>query len=91
MVLLFSYSLFHLVVVCVNGGEFVKPSSGTVYTLAEEDAHLPCKFEPSKDEVIIQVIWTHINSDGTEEQIITAHHQDGQLGKNTCKQMMFTC
>ncbi|XP_058251606.1 nectin-4 isoform X1 [Hemibagrus wyckioides] len=65
--------------VCVNGGEFVKPPSGTVYTLAEEDAHLPCKFEPSKDEVIIQVIWTHINSDGTEEQIITAHHQDGQL------------
>ncbi|XP_017327524.1 nectin-4 [Ictalurus punctatus] len=65
--------------VCVNGGEFVKPPSSTVYTLAEEDVVLPCKFQPSVAEVIVQVIWIHVKSDGTEEQIITAHHQDGQL------------
>lgn len=58
----------------------MKPPSSTVYTLAEEDVVLPCKFQPSVAEVIVQVIWIHVKSDGTEEQIITAHHQDGQLG-----------
>ncbi|XP_027025071.1 nectin-4 [Tachysurus fulvidraco] len=65
--------------ICVNGGEIVKPPSETVYTLAEEAAHLPCKFQPSKDETIFQVIWAYIKSDGTEEQIITAHKKEGQL------------
>lgn len=69
-----------LVVACVNGGSFVNPPSSTVYTAAEENVLLPCTFQPSKGEVVIQVIWTHIKPDGTEEQIITAHHQDGQLG-----------
>ncbi|MCJ8731678.1 hypothetical protein PDJAM_G00202290 [Pangasius djambal] len=65
--------------VCVNGGTFVQPPSSTVYTSAEEDALLPCKFMPSEGEVIIQVIWMHIKPDGTEEQIITAHREEGQL------------
>lgn len=66
--------------VCVNGGEFVKPPSSTVYASAEENVVLPCKFLPSDSDVVIQVIWMHVKPDGTEEQIITAHHVDGQLG-----------
>ncbi|XP_060790070.1 nectin-4 [Neoarius graeffei] len=65
--------------VCVNGGEFVKPPSSTVYASAEENVVLPCKFLPSDSDVVIQVIWMHVKPDGTEEQIITAHHVDGQL------------
>lgn len=69
-----------LVVVYVNGGNFVSPLSLTVYASAEESVLLPCKFQPSNEEVVIQVIWTHIKPDGTEEQVMTAHHRDGQLG-----------
>ncbi|KAI5609585.1 nectin-4 isoform X2 [Silurus asotus] len=65
--------------VCVTGGTLVEPTSANVYTTAEEGVILPCKVLPSEGEVIVQVIWMHIKPDGSEEQIITAHHEDGQL------------
>lgn len=58
----------------------MNPLSSTVYTSAEERVLLPCKFLPSEEEVIVQVTWTCTKPDGSEEQIITAHHQDGQQG-----------
>lgn len=58
----------------------MNPQSLTVNTSAEESVILPCKFQPSKEEVVVQVIWMRIKPDGTQDQIITAHHQDGQQG-----------
>lgn len=70
----------YFVVVCANGGTFVIPPSSTVYTSAEENVLLPCKFLPADGEVVIQVIWNHVKTDGTEVQVITAHRQEGQQG-----------
>ncbi|KAF5907115.1 nectin-4-like isoform X2, partial [Clarias magur] len=67
-----------MIMVCANGGTFVIPPSSTVYTSAEENVLLPCKFLPADGEVVIQVIWNHVKTDGTEVQIITAHRQEGQ-------------
>ncbi|XP_066536425.1 nectin-4 isoform X2 [Hoplias malabaricus] len=63
--------------VCVNGGKFVEPSSPDMTSVAEEETLLPCQFQPSEEQVV-QVIWTKEN-DGTKEQIITAHHQEGPI------------
>uniref|UniRef100_A0A3B4CNX9 Ig-like domain-containing protein n=1 Tax=Pygocentrus nattereri TaxID=42514 RepID=A0A3B4CNX9_PYGNA len=64
--------------VCVHGGMFVEPSSPAVFSVAEGETRLPCQFKPS-EESVVQVIWTKEKPDGTKEQIITAHHTEGQL------------
>ncbi|XP_030634986.1 nectin-4 [Chanos chanos] len=65
---------------CVMGGEFVEPSSPSaeLRSLAESETHLPCKFQTDSDEQVVQVIWSREKPDGTKEQIITAHHTEGQ-------------
>ncbi|KAL7876134.1 hypothetical protein AOLI_G00110970 [Acnodon oligacanthus] len=64
--------------VCVHGGIFVEPLSPAMFTVAEGETRLPCQFEPS-EESVVQVMWTKEKPDGTKEQIITAHHTEGQL------------
>lgn len=63
-------------------GNFVDlPSSDPILSLAEEDTVLPCRYRPDKDVQVVQVTWYKENSDGTKEQIITAHQTNGQTGQ----------
>lgn len=76
-------SLSFFFVVCVSGKEFLAPSESpwTLYSLAEENTRLPCRFNTSDSEVkIVQVMWIREKLKGGEEQIITAHFSEGQTG-----------
>lgn len=65
--------------VTVIHGEFVDlPPNGFLRSLAEEETTLPCRYQPSEGGLIVQVEWF---KDG--EQIIIAHHKDGQSGEWT--------
>ncbi|XP_051993950.1 nectin-4-like isoform X2 [Xyrauchen texanus] len=67
--------------VCVSGYQFLDPphSPWPLYSVAEEGTRLPCRFNVSDNEVkVVQVMWIRENSNGDEEQIITAHFSDGQ-------------
>lgn len=54
------------------------PPEGAVRSLAEEETVLPCVYLPSAEETIVQVTWSKEKSDGTKEQMILAHHLNGQ-------------
>ncbi|XP_018529768.1 nectin-4 isoform X2 [Lates calcarifer] len=65
--------------VTVIQGEFVDlPPNGSMRSLAEEETVLPCHYQPSGNDVVVQVTWYKEKSDGTKEQIILAHHINGQ-------------
>ncbi|XP_051505920.1 nectin-4-like isoform X2 [Myxocyprinus asiaticus] len=66
---------------CVSGELFLDPphTPWPLYSVAEDDTRLPCRFNVSDSEVqVVQVTWIRENSNGDEEQIITAHFSDGQ-------------
>ncbi|XP_067257028.1 nectin-4 [Chanodichthys erythropterus] len=68
---------------CVSGEQepFLEPSKSPwdLQSLAEEETRLPCRFNVSKSEIkVVQVMWVRVNSNGAEEQIITAHFSEGQ-------------
>ncbi|KAM9827177.1 nectin-4 [Neosynchiropus ocellatus] len=66
----------------VSGGGFVdNPPSGSVRARAEHDTELPCRYETT--DTIVQVTWYKKKLDGTKEQIITAHHLNGQTAFGT--------
>lgn len=61
-------------------GEFVElPTSDPIRSLAEEETVLPCVYAPAADVQVVQVTWYKDTADG-KEQIITAHHTNGQTG-----------
>uniref|UniRef100_A0A673ABT6 Nectin cell adhesion molecule 4a n=1 Tax=Sphaeramia orbicularis TaxID=375764 RepID=A0A673ABT6_9TELE len=66
-------------------GDFVDvPPNDSVRSLAEEETTLPCIYsKPSPDVTVVQVSWFKENSDGTKEQLITAHHENGQTAFGT--------
>ncbi|GLD64050.1 nectin-4-like isoform X1 [Lates japonicus] len=65
--------------VTVIQGEFVDlPPNGSIRSLAEEETVLPCHYQASGSDVVVQVTWYKEKSDGTKEQIILAHHTNGQ-------------
>lgn len=72
---LFFASIFFIwnLVNSVNGGAFVQPSVSSVVTVAETEAYLPCKYQPSEDETVFQVVWT---KDGETDPIIAATSTD---------------
>ncbi|XP_026122403.1 nectin-4-like isoform X1 [Carassius auratus] len=80
-----SYFLAALIIwnsaACVSGEQehFLEPSESpwTLQCLAEEETRLPCRFDASNSNVV-QVIWIRLDSNGGEEQVITAHQKDGQ-------------
>lgn len=47
-------------------------------SLAEEETVLPCVYQPSPEETMVQVTWSKEKSGGAKEQIILAHHINGQ-------------
>ncbi|XP_026149332.1 nectin-4-like [Mastacembelus armatus] len=59
-------------------GDFLDQSPNNLRSLAEEETVLPCHYQPSKDSVVVQVTWYKEKPDGIKEQIITAHHTNGQ-------------
>ncbi|XP_072314600.1 nectin-4 [Eucyclogobius newberryi] len=59
------------------------PPGDAVRSLAEEETVLPCVYEPSQKETTVQVTWSKEKSDGTKEQIILAHHLNGQTAFGT--------
>lgn len=69
--------IFCTLLVCVRGGRLLPPQSLDVVSVAEGETHLPCQYEPSDDQVV-QVTWSKQMSDGSKEQIIVAHHINGQ-------------
>uniref|UniRef100_A0A671N5S8 Nectin-4-like n=1 Tax=Sinocyclocheilus anshuiensis TaxID=1608454 RepID=A0A671N5S8_9TELE len=82
-----SYILAALIIwnsaACVSGEQehFLEPSESpwTLQSLAEEETRLPCRFNVSNSEIkVVQVMWIRENSNGGEEQIITAHFSEGQ-------------
>ncbi|KAM9836400.1 nectin-4-like isoform 2-T2 [Aulostomus maculatus] len=59
-------------------GDFVEfPPNGSLRSLAEEETVLPCRYQ-SSENVVVQVTWYKEQLDGTKEQIVTAHHTNGQ-------------
>lgn len=70
----------HLFSVPVIRGEFLElPSNDPIRSLAEEETVLPCRYAPASDVNVVQVTWYKETPDG-KEQIITAHHSNGQTG-----------
>uniref|UniRef100_A0A3Q3Q5Z9 Ig-like domain-containing protein n=1 Tax=Monopterus albus TaxID=43700 RepID=A0A3Q3Q5Z9_MONAL len=77
-------TIFHLVYIW--SGEFVElPPNNFLRSLAEEETILPCRYQPKKGDggVVVQVTWYKKKPDATKEQIITAHHTNGQTAFGT--------
>uniref|UniRef100_A0A3Q3E3H4 Nectin cell adhesion molecule 4a n=1 Tax=Labrus bergylta TaxID=56723 RepID=A0A3Q3E3H4_9LABR len=62
----------------IQGGFVDLPSEDPIRSLAEEETALPCRYKPSGDDVVVQVTWYKESADSSKEQIITAHHTNGQ-------------
>lgn len=57
------------------------PSSDPILSLADQETVLPCRYQSNAGDQVVQVTWYKEHSDGTKEQIITAHHTNGQTGQ----------
>ncbi|XP_041841377.1 nectin-4 [Melanotaenia boesemani] len=69
------------IIVTAIKGEFVDlPPKNSLQSLAEEETVLPCRYQPSNGNVVVQVTWFKKNRDATKDQIITAHRENGQTG-----------
>lgn len=77
MIVLFCF----IFLVTVIHGDFVElPLDEPIRSLAEEETVLPCVYQLSEDNVVVQVTWYKVKPDG-KEQIITAHNVNGQTGR----------
>ena len=77
------------VVVAEIHGDFVDSPPKSLRSLAEEDTFLPCQYQPTDDNKVVQVTWYRQLSDATKDQIITVHHKNGQTGAHSNKQIFF--
>uniref|UniRef100_A0A668T6I7 Ig-like domain-containing protein n=1 Tax=Oreochromis aureus TaxID=47969 RepID=A0A668T6I7_OREAU len=64
--------------ICVEGG-FVEPANPvtTQRSVTETQTRLPCQYQVEGEEKVVQVTWYKELSDGSKDQIITAHFMDG--------------
>ncbi|XP_075953246.1 nectin-4 [Anarhichas minor] len=71
-------ALLLLVAVCVQA-DFVEPSQPITSqrSFAESETRLPCHYQVEKGEKVVQVSWYKELHDGSKDQIITAHFEDG--------------
>ncbi|TNN34079.1 Nectin-4 [Liparis tanakae] len=68
--------------VTVTRGNFVDlPLKDPILSLAEEETLLPCRYTPTGDNMVVQVTWYK-----QKQQIITAHHVNGQTAFGTWSQ-----
>lgn len=79
----FVLSLFVLQISGVQADFLDVPPGKAVRSLAEEDTLLPCVYQTKPGEVMVQVTWSKEKSDGTKEQIILAHRENGQTAFGT--------
>uniref|UniRef100_A0A3Q0SZE7 Nectin cell adhesion molecule 4a n=1 Tax=Amphilophus citrinellus TaxID=61819 RepID=A0A3Q0SZE7_AMPCI len=71
--------VYSSLLVRVIPGDFVEPPPNhSLISMAEDRTILPCHYKPSNGTVVVQVTWLQEKPDGTKEQIITAHHINGQ-------------
>lgn len=72
-------SLCLLWIFAVVQGDFVDPPPNeSLRSLAEEETVLPCRYQVTEGNVVVQVTWYKEKPDSTKEQIILAHHVNGQ-------------
>ncbi|XP_053185555.1 nectin-4 isoform X2 [Scomber japonicus] len=71
-------TVLFLVAISVNG-DFVEPPEpvSSLRSLAESQTRLPCHYQVEEGQKVVQVTWYKELPDGSKEQIITAHFQDG--------------
>ncbi|KAL6118815.1 nectin4 [Pungitius sinensis] len=68
-------------------GDFVDVSQANpILSRAEEETVLACHYQPTDEAVVVQVTWFKEKPDATKEQIITAHHSNGQTAFGTWHQ-----
>ncbi|XP_077414337.1 nectin-4 isoform X2 [Vanacampus margaritifer] len=74
----FSPLLVFLFAACTRG-VFIEPLRPVTSqrSLAESATRLPCRYQATVGERVVQVTWYKELRDGTKEQIITAHFSDG--------------
>ncbi|XP_054457682.1 nectin-4 [Anoplopoma fimbria] len=71
------------ILVTVIWGDFVDlPPNNPLLSLAEDETVLPCRYQPTGGTVV-QVTWYKEKPDATKDQIITAHHINGQTAFGT--------
>ena len=72
-----------LVVLVVSESGFVEPPEPVfaLLSLAEDRTRLPCRYVVEPGEKVVQVTWYKELSDGSKEQIITAHFTEGHTGR----------
>lgn len=78
-----------LPVTAIQGNFVDLPSSDPILSLAEEETVLPCRYQPDAGVQVVQVTWYKENSDGTKEQLITAHQSNGQTGQCLSSRVAF--
>uniref|UniRef100_A0A8C4Z660 Ig-like domain-containing protein n=1 Tax=Gadus morhua TaxID=8049 RepID=A0A8C4Z660_GADMO len=65
----------------LNRGEFLDaPPDHALLSLAEKETVLPCRYrdDPGVKSTVVQVTWYKEGPGGSRDQIMAAHHQDGQ-------------
>ncbi|XP_056298786.1 nectin-4 isoform X2 [Pseudoliparis swirei] len=68
--------------VTVTRGNFVDlPLKDPILSMAEEETVLPCRYQPTGGNTVVQVTWYK-----QKQQIITAHHVNGQTAFGTWSQ-----
>ncbi|XP_017277590.1 nectin-4 isoform X2 [Kryptolebias marmoratus] len=55
-----------------------QPLNVALRAVEDQETTLPCRHELKEGEVVVQVTWFKVTSDGSRDQIITAHFTDGQ-------------
>ncbi|KAF7658456.1 hypothetical protein LDENG_00012610 [Lucifuga dentata] len=78
MTSLLCLSVLWIFVRAVKGDSVEPPPVHFMRSMAEEETVLPCDYQLADGGVVVQVNWYKDKPDGTKEQIITAHHVDGQ-------------
>ncbi|XP_029944133.1 nectin-4 isoform X2 [Salarias fasciatus] len=73
-----SLALSVLRILVIQGDFLDPPQTEPLRSLAEEETVLPCRYRPPDENVVVQVTWYRNQPGGSKEQIITAHHVDGQ-------------
>ncbi|XP_010770008.1 nectin-4-like [Notothenia coriiceps] len=65
--------------ICVIQGDFVDPpTEEPILSLSERETVLPCRYQLLPGDTVVQVTWYKEKPDATKDQIVTAHHTNGQ-------------
>ncbi|KAL3046648.1 hypothetical protein OYC64_004603 [Pagothenia borchgrevinki] len=65
--------------ICVIQGDFLDPpTEEPILSLSEKETVLPCRYQLLPGDTVVQVTWYKEKPDATKDQIVTAHHTNGQ-------------